>query len=232
MQEIPKTFSFCLSFFPVLCYNTGKEASRVFSPKPVFPNIMKAERTAEAKKMELILISEEKLKITLSKEETSAYSLEPEKADYDDTHTRRALWSIFDDAKKKTGFDAAKGRIYLQIYPLLSGGCELCVTRLREKGRPEASVERGKSGEALLAFASPAPLLPLCASLLGTCECRSEAYLLPDGGAALLLIGILPANLGEYAPISDSALCALVREHGTLLCEDAVKRFAEIENTR
>ena len=181
--------------------------------------------------MELILISEEKLKIILTKEDMDAYSLRGEEADYDDTHTRRALWSILDDAKKQSGFDAAASRVCLQLFPSRTGGCELYVTRLRADGKSEITLDPEPQGEALLSFPSLDPMLSLCAALAGgRYDGQSEAYLCPDGSAALLLSGPLPPLLAEYAPRRGELYRAYVREHGTLLCTDAVGRLSQIEN--
>jgi hypothetical protein len=46
--------------------------------------------------------------------------------DYGDTRTRRALWEIFDVAKDKTGFDAAREKVTVKVYPR-KDGCEVVV---------------------------------------------------------------------------------------------------------
>ncbi len=84
--------------------------------------------------MELILISDTKLKIMLSRTDMAKYALKIEDIDYDNTETRRAFWNILDEAKHKTGFDAAREKIYVQIFPCRSGGCEIFVTKLDEGG--------------------------------------------------------------------------------------------------
>ena len=50
--------------------------------------------------------------------------------DYENTETRRAFWSILDEAKHRTGFDAASEKVFVQVYPSKSGGCEMYVTKL------------------------------------------------------------------------------------------------------
>lgn len=80
--------------------------------------------------MDLILISNTKLKIMLTPNDMAAYSLTCDNIDYDNTETRRAFWDILDAAKHKTGFDAASDRVFIQVYPLKSGGCEMYVTKL------------------------------------------------------------------------------------------------------
>ena len=83
--------------------------------------------------MELILINENKLKITLSECDMKQYDLNCDTIDYDNTETRRAFWSILDEAKHRTGFDAASQRVFIQLYPSKEGGCEMYVTKLAVK---------------------------------------------------------------------------------------------------
>lgn len=80
--------------------------------------------------MELILISDSKLKIMLTNEDMREYSLDCKSLDYANTETRRAFWSILDEAKHRTGFDAARERVFVQVYPSLRGGCEMFVTKI------------------------------------------------------------------------------------------------------
>lgn len=80
--------------------------------------------------MELIMISESKLKIMLTSEDMKEYSLNYDNLSYENTETRRAFWSILDEAKHRTGFDAASERVFVQVYPSKKGGCEMYVTKL------------------------------------------------------------------------------------------------------
>ena len=63
---------------------------------------------------------------------------EIDKIDYDNTETRKAVWSILDYAKHETGFDAATGRICIQVYPEKNGGCEIYITKLQKNELPSA----------------------------------------------------------------------------------------------
>ena len=80
--------------------------------------------------MELIMISSSKLKIMLTSEDMKEYSLDCNTLNYENTETRRAFWSILDEAKHRTGFDAASERVFVQVYPSKKGGCEMYVTKL------------------------------------------------------------------------------------------------------
>ena len=80
--------------------------------------------------MELILISNTKLKVMLSASDMQKYELDNNSIDYDNTETRKAFWQILDEAKHKTGFDAASDKVFIQVYPSRGGGCEMYVTKL------------------------------------------------------------------------------------------------------
>jgi len=83
--------------------------------------------------MDMILISDTKLKVMLSPLDMEELALSGDDIDYNNTETRRAFWSILDEAKHKTGFDAARTRVFIQVYPSKSGGCELYVTKLASR---------------------------------------------------------------------------------------------------
>ena len=89
--------------------------------------------------MELNLIREDKLKVLITPFDMMKYELTCEKLDYDNTETRKAIWSILDFAKQETGFDAAIGKIRIEVYPEKSGGCAIYITKL--KGSPLPSHE-------------------------------------------------------------------------------------------
>ncbi len=64
------------------------------------------------------------------------YELTCEKLDYENTETRKAIWSILDHAKHETGFDAAIGKIRIEVYPEKSGGCAIYITKLKKSDLP------------------------------------------------------------------------------------------------
>lgn len=83
--------------------------------------------------MELLLISDKKLKIMLTKQDMEKYNLKAEGLDYSIKNTRQILDEIFEIAGRKTGFEAKKGRIFVQAYPSVDGGCEIYLTRLENE---------------------------------------------------------------------------------------------------
>lgn len=102
--------------------------------------------------MELIVISDKKLKIILDDGELASRGIAldelecederyaDEKRETNEKHgidekrsiAKAALRGILDEARDKTGFDASHAKVYIQLYPSRGGGCEIYVTKLSE----------------------------------------------------------------------------------------------------
>lgn len=81
--------------------------------------------------MELIVISESKLKIMLSEADMVKYELEEDAVDGCDAHTREVFRRIFEDARAAVGFETLGERLLVQYYATADGGgCEIFVTKL------------------------------------------------------------------------------------------------------
>jgi negative regulator of genetic competence, sporulation and motility len=78
--------------------------------------------------MEIILISADKLKITLSKSDLEDFGLDANTLDYGVAETKRMLWDILSRAKHRVGFDPDNKRVLVQLYPAKDGSCEMFVT--------------------------------------------------------------------------------------------------------
>lgn len=89
--------------------------------------------------MELIMISSSKLKIMLSADDMTKYSLGSD-IDYSDQKTRQAFRTILDEARKKTGFDAESEKIFIQLYPSKKGGCEVYITKINDESECECDI--------------------------------------------------------------------------------------------
>ena len=198
--------------------------------------------------MELIRISASKLKIMLTGEDMEKYALDARTADYDDTATRRAFWSILDDAKNQTGFNAAGDRVFIQLYPSKQGGCEMFVTKMNllssEEGEKKTSLLSGRISKTVLecmddgnrervdayAFDTLSSLLAVCHRLLDLgWHGKSEAYRGYNGKCYLILC---EKYAGAYAPLDPFSFITefgkaertetvrlYIREHGACICE-------------
>ena len=206
--------------------------------------------------MELILISDNKLKIMLTEEDMFKYEICAESIDYDNTETRRAFWQILDEAKHRTGFDAASERVFIQVYPSRGGGCEMYVTKLGEASpindggtrRPlvshggEQAKIRGRT--VLFIFRSFNALAAVCSRLreMGYSD-ESAAYCARDGdGYFLTLTEHMPTvlskrtSVGEYSFIEEYGKrrlgvleAAYIKEHCICIeARDAVGVLSEL----
>lgn len=80
--------------------------------------------------MEMLLISSNKLKIIISKNDLDSFDLTTDMLDYGNTETKRMLWDILNKAKHTVGFDPDGYRVFVQLYPSKDGSCELFVTKI------------------------------------------------------------------------------------------------------
>ena len=83
--------------------------------------------------LELIRISGDKIKISLTKEDLKEYRITVEKMDYSEKQTKEIFRKLLSEAKNKTGFDAGKARVFIHIYQSSDGGCEIFVSKIATK---------------------------------------------------------------------------------------------------
>ena len=170
--------------------------------------------------MELIVINENKLKITLSECDMKQYSLDCSTIDYDNTETRRAFWNILDEVKHKTGFDAASQKVFIQLYPSKEGGCEMYVTKLgggHKNGQTEEPVPDSHRLHPLhrrrtaYSFEDVEHLLSVCKRLsaMGFSD-KSSAWRSDLDDKKYYLILVEPEE-NAYLPLSE---CSFICEYG------------------
>lgn len=87
--------------------------------------------------MELILISNTKLKIMLDESDMKKYNISSE-CDCAGGSTRKAIRSLLECAKEKVGFNTDGEEIFVQLYASRKGGCELFVTKCKAPETEEA----------------------------------------------------------------------------------------------
>lgn len=82
--------------------------------------------------MELIRISDSKLKIMLTPSDMCHFELCNDSLGDDSLKMRKAFRLLMDEVKKQSGFDADDRHISIQYFPSREGGCEMFVTNLPE----------------------------------------------------------------------------------------------------
>ena len=80
--------------------------------------------------MEVLKISDSKLKIMLTRADMQKFNLKADNIDYNDTSVKRSFWEILDKVKQTHSFDTEGDKVLIQFYPSKDGGCELFVTKL------------------------------------------------------------------------------------------------------
>ena len=199
--------------------------------------------------MEIILISECKLKIALREEDLAAFEIRADELDYSNTETKRMFWDLLSRAKHKTGFDTDGQRVLVQLYPSKDGGCEMFVTKiglLDEEGdtkkcsqgyeRLTSQIKKQKKSISpkgvcsVFSFDNIDKLLRVCRRLsdIGYIG-DSSAYSAENGRCYLFLADVEAAVyspldefsfLSEYGTRENSELTRYyVLEHSTPLCE-------------
>ncbi len=197
--------------------------------------------------MELIVISEAKLKVMLTAEDVRRYELSGRTIDGESPETRRLLRGLLDEVKSKTGFDASGERVLVQLYPSRGGGCELFVTKLGKIGAEEQ--ERGSAARretalcelrtAVFSFSSAGAMLAVCRRLFNVgYALLSAAYADERGGFWLVLQenarrGELPSKLAFVEEFGQrrrgAGELSYIKEHGRCIVpSDAVGRLGRL----
>ncbi len=185
--------------------------------------------------MELILINHSKLKVTMSAEDMHTYAISCDTMDYGKASTRGAFRALLEEARQQTGFDAQHDRIFVQVYPVRGGGCELYVTKLGElsENTPPPALAKEPT-PCVYAFPTLQRMLCACAHLQQNgYNAQSSAYEDDERTRYFLLLdgkNDAEAILSEYGePKSGVPVLAYIHEHCTRLCgENAVEIFAKL----
>lgn len=195
--------------------------------------------------MELIKISQTKLKIMLSPEDMKHYELDTAKMC--DLSGRTAFRNILNDARDRCGFDTLGDRVFVQYYPEKNGGCEMFVTKLTEtlkdklpsggteEPRPgrfyhSEITERYDSGYIIYSFAEMKYLLMTCNRLKeAKYEGESRVFRIIDKCRYYLVL----TGESYFAVENNGVRCAssfyyVIIEHGELICSDAVKLLGDL----
>ena len=206
--------------------------------------------------MELIVISESKLKITLTPPDMVKYALEGQNIDRTDGITRKAFRQIFRDVRAESGFDTEGHPLFIQLYASKGGGCEIFVTKLEEETYPEygwtcgdtltdgerrlleeLNREEDETVQGTYRFTALSTLLAACRRLTGGgYRGESAVYITaaPEGDiwylsleASRAFSGLFSA-VGEYGEECETSRTYLA-EHGRVICHTgAVELLGEL----
>ena len=92
--------------------------------------------------MKISCVSETVTVIELSPKEMEKYEFNIENSDYSSPHTRKALWSIIDEASKLTGKNVEVNQgLEIDLLPDIKGGCLLIISQGTPKTKYLLSAE-------------------------------------------------------------------------------------------
>ena len=204
--------------------------------------------------MELTPIGKEKLEVSLTRKDMERFHLTAERLDYKNTETRRAVWTILDTAKHKTGFDAAEGKIRIDALPGRNGGCVIFITKMENTHSTEKMMNGAKEKftekkqKTVYGFSTLEDMLGVC-SFLCARDYRGESaafaedtqsraknkYYLAlserpqkgEKGSPTVFEAMFIAEFGKK--LTDEHTLAYIKEHCTCICEkNAVKTLSKM----
>lgn len=171
--------------------------------------------------MELVKISDGKLKIALSDGELLGYGLTVERFDYSNVETKKALWQMLDEAKKKVGFDASDASLYVELYPSRLGGCEIFVTKLKRPPMPPREAMK-----CAFSFEEAEAMIAACGALSVAGYRKPSELYIEDGRFYLVLeiedgesVGLFDL-VSEFGCREDSDKTARIVRKGRLLSKE------------
>ena len=202
--------------------------------------------------MELIRISDRKLKIMLTPSDMRHFELDPDSFGEDSDGMHRSFKQLLDEVKKQTGFEADDHRISVQYFPSREGGCEMFISRIPTvcdadpqpsaaskalQPRPQ-SMRNAFHRECAYRFSDLQHLLRVCRRLSDVGYIGSNSAYVDDADRYYLLLSVLAESpftipeelhfIVEYGVIENAQLLRLyLSEHGRVLCpENAVYQLA------
>ena len=197
--------------------------------------------------MELIRISDSKLKIMLTPMDMRQFELSNDNFYDDSEKMHRSFRLLLDEVKRQSGFEADDHRISVQYFPSREGGCEMFISNLsgeRERGtcaltpaqeiKPVTRTRGSFCRSFAYRFEELDELLSVCRRLLAMDYINESSAWRDDAGRYYLFLSTFadspfatPEELYfvvEYGTIENASHLRLyLAEHGMVLCpEDAI----------
>ena len=203
--------------------------------------------------MELIRISDSKLKIMLTPPDMRQFELCADNFYDDSEKMHHSFRLLLDEVKRQSGFEADDHRISVQYFPSREGGCEMFISNLspeRERatcaltpaqGMQPATRSRGSFCRSFAyRFEGLEELLSVCRRLLPMDYISASSAYRDDAGRYYLFLSTFAASpfatpeelyfVVEYGSLENASQLRLyLLEHGTTLCaENAIGTLGAI----
>jgi negative regulator of genetic competence, sporulation and motility len=179
--------------------------------------------------VEMTPLSDDKLKISLDRQDMDELGLVYKNMEYSDKSTRQALMRLLRQAGSETGFSPLGGKLFIEVYKNGEGGCDIYFTRIADLKRLAPALFEFENAEDLIECA-------LRAHALYTHRIfRSSLYRI--NGKYRLLVDFLDYSdklsvyfIAEYGKkLGDDEICAAhTAEHGEeLIADTALETLAK-----
>ena len=204
--------------------------------------------------MELIRISDRKLKIMLTPADMIQFEFNTERLGEDSEQMRRSFRLLMREVRRKIGFDMDDRKISVQYFPSREGGCEMFVSSLpgnaekkdhapanSKSALPVRAAQRqaGFRRDGAYRFDSLERLLRVCKRLRSVGYIGESAAFRDEKNRYYLLLNTLSASpfsapeelafLTEYGESGNAPMLKIyLREHASLLCRDAVEQLGAL----
>lgn len=203
--------------------------------------------------MELIRISDSKLKIMLTPMDMRQFELSTDNFYDDSEKMHHSFRLLLDEVRRQSGFEADDHRISVQYFPSREGGCEMFISNLSQKKnttscaltpaqeiKPVTRTRGSFCRSFAYRFEGLNELLSVCHRLLPMDYISESSAYRDDGGHYYLFINTFAASpfatpeefyfIVEYGSLENASQLRLyLAEHGTVICaEDAVGTLGAI----
>ncbi len=192
--------------------------------------------------MKMELLGSDKLKILLASDDMTKLDITYDQLDYKDADTRRVILELLGRARTQTGFDASYGKLFIEAFPDIEGGCILyfsLVNREEPSGKKKLRIKSSPSAAPIIyEFPSMDTLLHAAAALHAQCGSfiyKNTLYRIGTGYRLLVYpfdkydntVRMVLNEFGKFT--GDGLLCAsFTAEHGKPLIENlAIEKLVE-----
>ena len=158
--------------------------------------------------MEYIMINESKLKVICEESDLDPYGICADSLEYGDAYSRKFLEDLLDEAKVRFGFDTARHRVLIQLFPDNEGGCEIFINKLgllekqscdTKKQENTSKKPKSKILKKLFFFERLDFMIEVCKRLSFLDGCKSSTAFYEEGhGYYLYFDTIVNAETEEY----------------------------------
>jgi negative regulator of genetic competence, sporulation and motility len=161
--------------------------------------------------MEYIIINESRLKIICEPSDLTSRGINADNLEYGEAKSREFIDSLLEEARLRYGFESARQKILIELFPDSNGGCEIFVSKLGAiqkeflQGCSEYPSERSESSkeptptQKIFFFERLDFLLEACKRLMFLKPCRkSQAFYIEQTGYYLYFEAYLENDFEEY----------------------------------